>query len=104
MYAWARLQRRGVVGQTFFQENTTCAPAGLALLKEFEDSLARCTSLYTDDQLARLAPQLVRRRRRRCCCCCSYCRRCRGAGWLAARQVELAGLRLAFCFVVGAWG
>lgn len=33
--------------------------AGLALLKEFEDSLARCTSLYTDDQLARLAPQLV---------------------------------------------
>ncbi|EFN54603.1 hypothetical protein CHLNCDRAFT_35889 [Chlorella variabilis] len=40
-------------------KNTTCAPAGLALLKEFEDSLARCTSLYTDDQLARLAPQLV---------------------------------------------
>jgi hypothetical protein len=39
-----------------------CLPstAGLSLLKEFEDSLARCTSLYTDDQLGRLAPQLVR--------------------------------------------
>ena len=33
--------------------------AGVALVKEFEDSLARCTSLYTDDQLARLAPHLV---------------------------------------------
>lgn len=33
--------------------------AGLALLKEFEDSLARCTALYCDEQLARVAPQLV---------------------------------------------
>lgn len=36
--------------------------AGLALLKEFEDSLARCTTLYCDDQLARVAPALVRSR------------------------------------------
>jgi hypothetical protein len=35
--------------------------AGVALVKEFEDSLARCTALYTDDQLARLAPHLVSR-------------------------------------------
>lgn len=34
--------------------------AGLALLKEFEESLARCTSIYCDDQLARVAPSLVR--------------------------------------------
>ncbi|KAL4421397.1 hypothetical protein ABPG75_010688 [Micractinium tetrahymenae] len=33
--------------------------AGLALLKEFEDSLARCTTLYCDDQLNRVAPALV---------------------------------------------
>lgn len=33
--------------------------AGIALLKEFEDSLARCTALYCDDQLARVAPTLV---------------------------------------------
>ncbi|PRW32567.1 vacuolar sorting-associated 52 A isoform A [Chlorella sorokiniana] len=33
--------------------------AGLALLKEFEDSLARCTGLYCDDQLGRVAGTLV---------------------------------------------
>ena len=31
----------------------------MALLKEFEDSLGRCTALYCDDQLARVAPALV---------------------------------------------
>jgi hypothetical protein len=45
---------------------------GQALLKEFEDSLARCTSLYTDDQLSRLAPQLVR---------ATCLLACQGRGW-----------------------
>lgn len=31
----------------------------MALLKEFEDSLARCTGLYCEDQLGRVAPTLV---------------------------------------------
>lgn len=33
--------------------------AGLAVLKEFEDSLARCTSIYVEEQLQRTVPNLV---------------------------------------------
>ncbi|KAL4432147.1 hypothetical protein ABPG77_005909, partial [Micractinium sp. CCAP 211/92] len=41
------------------ETNSGLGNTGLALLKEFEDSLARCTTLYCDDQLNRVAPALV---------------------------------------------
>ena len=35
--------------------------AGLAVLKEFEDSLARCTSIYVEEELQKTVPNLVSR-------------------------------------------
>ena len=33
--------------------------AGLAVLKEFEDSLGRCTSIYVEEALTKTVPSLV---------------------------------------------
>ncbi|GAB4822229.1 hypothetical protein N2152v2_009275 [Parachlorella kessleri] len=40
-------------------EATGLGPAGLAVLKEFEDSLARCTSIYVEEGLQKTVPNLV---------------------------------------------